>query len=127
FGPLFDRLGDALKRGDEAAVAGFFDLNRTADEAGLEGATRAPFVQAGGARAEAMAKNPLYRWDRTDVQRVSWTIDRSAVVVVAAHRLKDGGPPLRVRWWLTAGPHGLKIYDLEDIDGGVRLSRFLKV
>lgn len=140
FGRFFAALGADLRRGDGAAVARRFDTDRMAAEADRAGAfDRLP----GGATREfrrgaaegfrraigpALTGNELVRWDRTEVRRVRWAADRREAVVIAVHRDGRGAEEtrLKMRWWLTGGPGGWKVYDLEDLDIGSRLSLLMR-
>lgn len=141
FTPVFDRLGAALTRGDEAATAAAFDPDRMAEELDRGGGFdklpggRGPAFRREVARGirdalgRTLVANELLRWDRTHVRRVRWSADRKEVVVIVAHRNTAGGEEinLKMRWWLVERAGGWKVYDLEDLDVGSRLSQLMRL
>jgi hypothetical protein len=119
---LFDQLGDALRRQDAAAIDALFNLDLLASAASPPMPT--DWLPQPGTE---LILNPVFRWDRTEIRRIRWTADRSAALVVAVHRTGDRTPPLRVRWWVTPSAGGWKVFDLQDVDGGIQLTRHLPV
>jgi tetratricopeptide (TPR) repeat protein len=137
FGDFFSGLGGALARGDAAAVGAAFDPERfTAelDRTGLfdrlpgdrdrnrQACARSVRPQLG----QALAANEAFRWDRVEVRRVRWSPDRTAAVVFALHRHPEAvESPLRVRWWLVRTAAGWQVYDVEELDLGVRMTALI--
>jgi Flp pilus assembly protein TadD len=135
FRPVFDGLGTALRRSDGAAVGGYFDPERMADElerfgafarlgVRLDAKNRQDFKRGMGQLGSALVNNPLMRWDRSEVRRIRWSDDRTEAVVIAVHRdeVDDFPVSIKMRWWLVSRPGGWKVYDLEELDGGMRFT-----
>jgi predicted Zn-dependent protease len=59
-------------------------------------------------------------WQRHEVRNIRKRADDDLVVVVR-HRCKEG-VVLKMRWWLTARAGAWKVYDMEDLDLGLRAS-----
>jgi hypothetical protein len=136
FAAVFDHLGGTLARGDIPAVGRAFDVDRLVTELErirafdrLPGNGRPEFREGmrkgvGGKIGEMLGANETVRWNRTDVRHVRWSADRHEVVVIAVHwNGEDDDVPFRCRWWLIRRPGGWKIYDFEELDMGMRLTR----
>jgi hypothetical protein len=138
FERVFAALGRDLANEDRSAIAAAFDMERFASEIGRWGGlnalpggnspqNRAAFIRGmQQGVGQALANNPLIRWERTEIRRVRWSADRNEAVVIAVHRsaaLEDY--PTKVRWWLIKQPGGWKVYDLEELDMGTRLSSLM--
>jgi hypothetical protein len=136
FGALFDRLGTALAGGDAPGCAAIFDVDRFVKEleplgvlenipGGNTRANRTSF--ANGMRAQvgkSLLQNTIFRWERTEVRWVRRSADGREAVVIAYHRAAIvENRAHKMRWSLVKGPNGWKVYDFEDLDLGVRLSR----
>jgi hypothetical protein len=140
FRPVLDRLGTALNRGDAAAANRLFDSDKLVDELFRIGAfdqiregRNSQFVAgvrqgAKGLLGNALLSNELVRWEKTEIRRVRWAADRKQAVVICVHRSGgDDDTPFKMRWWLASGPDGWKIYDLEDLAIGSRLSHLIRM
>jgi tetratricopeptide (TPR) repeat protein len=138
FRPVFDRLGATLRDHDAAAANELCDADGLVREIARTGAfdrfdrrqaadVRAELRLAGQNMGKALVDNPLARWDRTEVRRVRWSADRTEAVVIAVHWSDEGDEevPFKMRWWLTAGQDGWKVYDFEDLALGFRASHLI--
>lgn len=128
FEPLFDSLGRALDQQNAAVAASHFDLDRMFEQ--IVGRTptasdSADFHRVGRQTfGSALVGNPQLRWSRTSIRRIRWSADHSVAVVATVHRddAASSRHDLKMRWWLASTSNGWKIYDLEEIDGGLRFS-----
>jgi len=141
FGRFFDELSAALKRGDATEAGRRFDSHRMTAELTRQGAFdripggdqrgfRRGFAEGvGRALGASLVGNELLRWDRTTIRRVRWTEDRKEAVVIAVHA--DGVGPdslrMKMRWWFIRKDDGWKIYDLEDLEMGMRISQAMRM
>ncbi|MBN9521328.1 hypothetical protein J0H58_22875, partial [bacterium] len=138
FGRLFAALGEALDRGDVAAVRGHFDADRMATELVRFGAFEKLGVRPTERDRPALARgieeglgrtlvaNELMRWSASRVRAVRWADGRREAVVIATHTHEIDGEVIdsKMRWWLIAAPGGgWKVYDLEDLDLGSRVTQ----
>src|SRR5262245_13277770 len=136
FRAVFDSLRQALADKDEAALASLFDVDRLAQEleqfgvfanipSGNTPAGRADFVR--GMReglTKSFISNELLRWERTQVRWVQHSADGREAIVTAHHRSALlGNRAYKLRWWLIRGPEDWYVYDLEELEMGMRLSR----
>ena len=89
---------------------------------------RSGFATGFRAGARNMIANPLMRWDTTIIRRIRWTADRSEAVVIATHREmfqiagEDVPLALKMRWWFVRRGGAWKVYDIEGLDDGLRIS-----
>ncbi|MBA4063141.1 MAG: hypothetical protein C0501_05405 [Isosphaera sp.] len=138
FARVLARFSDAVRDRDADAMTGLFAPDRVLDEVARQAGGgvpvasdpgfRAGFTSGFRAGAQGIVSNPLFRWDSTAVRRVRWAADGSEAVVVAAHRRRAevGGEPvqltIKARWWFVRRGGAWRVYDFEDLDGGVRLT-----
>jgi tetratricopeptide (TPR) repeat protein len=126
---LLTDLGAAFRAGDGQRAADLFDADRMFDELAAQEVlppkllrSRAEFVS--GLRvglSQTLAQQaPLLAWSTFEVRSVK-RLQGNEAVVIARHR-DDAGNTLKMRWWVTRLPGTWKVYDLEDLDMGVRLS-----
>ncbi len=136
-----DRFRDANRNTDGPALAKLFDPERLYDELVLQSGPDLPVPANARSRSEFAAgfhkgaanfiNNPLLDWDATIVRRIRWSANRDEAMVIASHRRElqilgeDTTISLRIRWWLVRQSGGWKIYDLEDLDCGVRISAII--
>lgn len=126
---FFESLGADFAAADAERIMARFDLDRMADElAAVPGfpvrtaRERRGFVQ--GMR-EGMGRSltrpgAAMRWTSSEVRGVKKLNNDDAVVIVR-HRTASGYA-LKMRWWLTRRSGQWKVYDLEDLDLGMRVS-----
>jgi tetratricopeptide (TPR) repeat protein len=127
--PLFDDLGRALREADGTSINAHFDLACMADEyaALVAFPFRSPQAKRdfmNGARTGfGQARNTfveLRAWNTSEIHKVKKLSDVT-VVVIARHR-NPNGTSQKMRWWVTRRFGTWKIYDLEDLDVGLRMS-----
>ncbi len=130
FRVFFDRLGGALRARDRDQLAAHLDTRRMLKEfrrAGLlpgidareEEAMHAVFSQS---FLQALTRpEQLLQWERTEIRSVKFLADApDEAVVIARHRNDD--VLVRMRWWVRRDGGGWRVYDLEDLDTGIRVS-----
>jgi predicted Zn-dependent protease len=128
--PILDKLGAALRDQDADRITAEFDLDRLLDE----------FVAAGGTllvrttkerrdfrrgMREGLGKNfaekgVVFHWNATEIRNIKKLNNEEAVVI--ARHAHPNSATLKLRWWLTRRNGEWKIYDLEDLDTGSRVS-----
>jgi predicted Zn-dependent protease len=127
--PLFDGLGRALKRGDGQACVDWFDTERMVDELLALEVVPAHMARRRGelnrglrtGMSNALAQQaPLMEWVDFEIRRVK-KLEGNEAMVIVRHRTSDG-MFLKMRWWVTKRPGSWKIFDFEDLDGGLRFS-----
>ncbi|MBI1918539.1 MAG: tetratricopeptide repeat protein [Planctomycetes bacterium] len=127
--PFFDSLGAALRARNGTNIVDHFDMDRLADELiamdffpALIRRDRHSFVS--GLRlgmVRAMRQEAfLLEWADVEVRGVKRLSDDEAVLIVR-HRDKEGNFQ-KIRWWLIRRTGSWKVYDLEDLDVGLRIS-----
>ena len=131
FAAILLDLGTAATEGRIAAVADAFDHARFHDEIIRSEA----FVQsklgidlAGGPRYlrdalwdAAYRGGRGFQYDRVAVRKVVSLPASEERLVYARHTA--GARSFKYRWWLVRSPTGWKVYDLEDVKIGLRLTR----
>lgn len=141
FTKVLARFSDAIRDENGSALADLFDAERLYDELLRQGGENAVLRNTSAARSQFAAGfrtgakntvfNPLLQWDTTTVRRIRWSADRSEAVVVASHRraLKVGDEEfpltLKMRWWFVRRSGAWRMYDIEDLDGGLRITALL--
>jgi tetratricopeptide (TPR) repeat protein len=127
--PLFEQMGAALRARDAARLSGFFDPDRMLDELLAHDLLppkfargRREFVRTCGDQlGNALQRQaPLLAWNRFEIRHVK-TLKGHEAVVIVRHTI-DGVGPVKMRWWVTRRTGEWKIYDLEDLDTGMRWS-----
>ena len=127
--PLFEGLGQALRRRDGQACVDCFDTWRMVDELVALEVLPAHVARRRGdlnrgvreGMSKAMAQHaPLLEWATFEIRRVK-KLEGNEAMVIVRHRTKDGFF-LKMRWWVTKQPGSWKIFDFEDLDGGLRFS-----
>jgi hypothetical protein len=127
--PLFEGLGRAYRARDGEAVLAHFDLERLADEIASLGTVRLmnadqkrAFVRGArqGLSRSVQEQAVQIKWTSTEIKNVK-SLNEDEAVVIARHQDGDGAP-LKMRWWVTRGAGSWKVYDLEFLDVGIRLS-----
>ncbi|HSQ56147.1 MAG TPA: hypothetical protein VLM40_10440, partial [Gemmata sp.] len=123
------------------ALAAHFDPERLYDEILLQRGPgsgfgnnkkdRASFNAGFRNGAKNMIMSPFLNWKTTVIRRIRWSEDRNEAVIIATHRLffkveeEDVSMSIKTRWWFIHRPTGWKIYDIEDLDGGYRITTFM--
>jgi hypothetical protein len=105
--PVFDDLGDALRRRDAARITAHFDVSRMVDEMVAQGLP-APGWRERTQRIQTQVENmlgqtlvkqaELLHWQRSEIRNVK-TLPNQEAVVTVRHRDADG-VTLKMRWWL---------------------------
>ena len=131
--PLFQELGAALKKEDAARVASHFDADRMIDEFIAQDLLPADFVrnrheltgQLQRNLAPSFQRNTNLRWDDSEIRDVKKLEGAdpgfNEATVIVRHRHPEGFF-LRIRWWVTKRQGTWRLYDLEDLDTGLRTS-----
>jgi tetratricopeptide (TPR) repeat protein len=127
--PFFATVGaDCAKLGPQGLIS-HLDVDRLVDEILTLPMVPANIVQnrqqfaagmkVGMTKQAAGGQLPI-TWTRADIKHAKWLNAQEAVVIV---RHQDAfGNPLRIRWWLTKRSGAWQIYDLQDLDAGLRVS-----
>jgi hypothetical protein len=127
--PFFEKLGADFAAEDPGRALARFDLDRMCDElAAVPGLPlRTPKERRGFATGmrEGMGRTlskrgAALRWTASEVRAVK-KLNNDEAVVIVRHRHPDGFA-LKMRWWLTRRSGEWKVYDLEDLDMGMRVS-----
>lgn len=122
------QIGHAMKIDSERHTEDFFDLERAYSEVQARSARTdelaSPEVLAGfkkGLTAN-FAANPMFkRFRKLELKRVKRLESDDEALAYAAHRDEDG-TGVKMRWWLRKSQGRWRIYDFEDLDGGIRFS-----
>jgi tetratricopeptide (TPR) repeat protein len=126
---LFDALGVSLRAADAESIVSQFDVDRMADEFGdlaivppRQSRERIQFLdgmrQGLGTKLSQQAN--LFQWTTSEISKIK-KIDEDEVVVVVRHKHPIGAT-LKVRWWVTRRSGDWKIYDIENLNLGIRCS-----
>jgi tetratricopeptide (TPR) repeat protein len=127
--PLFDDLGAAFRAADGERIVGQFDLERLVDECAelAPGMLRTPnekraFVQ--GMRrgmGDGLKKQAaVVQWTKFEIRNVK-KLNPDEVVAIVRHQTPNG-VTLKLRWWMTRRSGSWKVYDMEDLETGIRMS-----
>jgi predicted Zn-dependent protease len=126
---LFESLGRTFRNADPARLSAHVNVERMCDE--LQALQLLP-ADAQRRQAEFTTEMrralgvglanqaPALAWSSFEIRNVK-TLPGDEAVVIVRHRTL-AGEYLRMRWWVIRFRGVWKIYDLEDLDGGVRLS-----
>jgi predicted Zn-dependent protease len=126
---LFDALGVSLRAADTESIVRQFDVSRMADEFGnlaivppRHSRNRAQFLNGmrQGIGTSFTQRAILFQWTTSEIRKIKKINDEEAVVI-ARHKHPNQAT-LKVRWWVTRRSGGWKVYDLEDLDVGMRFS-----
>jgi hypothetical protein len=126
---LFTNLGAAYTAADANKVLALYDLNRMFDEVAAAGVFPQDVAKnkrgfAKGvreAKAKAMPQqSQVMQWKAFEIRNVKKLNNNEAEVIVRHEHPK--GSTLKLRWWVTRQTGAWKIYDMEDLDVGLRVS-----
>ena len=115
-------------------AADVFDSERLLDEVAqhsppvrrMGARDRADFVRAfEGGFTSQLGKQPVFQWDKCDVKRVAAHPVASKELVLYLRARLAAGVDAKLRWWLHRRDGRWRVYDFEDLDGGVRVSRLI--
>jgi tetratricopeptide (TPR) repeat protein len=135
FAPVFDSLAAAARAGDGHGCAALWDNDRTAEEVWALVAkwtrTVPTDLQVRGTAREVREttasqgrdRTGLFRFDRTELLKVTRSRDGREALVVARHTATEDGVPAvhGARWWLVRNPGGAwKVYDRDVPRGRMR-------
>jgi hypothetical protein len=124
---FFQNFSRAIRARDEAAVAICFDTKRSVDELAKQNNFPAQLrrdnrfetqLNQGFARAVLLQEG---HWANHEIRNIR-AAGKQELVVITRHRNKVLGGTVRFRWWLTSRRGTWRIYDLEDLDLGMRVS-----
>jgi tetratricopeptide (TPR) repeat protein len=128
---FFQKLSQGIRARDVAAVAICFDGKRTIDELAAQPNLQAQFRNNNRMEPElnqGFARGLLQQeaqWAHHEIRHIQ-VAGPQELIVVTQHRSKVIGS-VRYRWWLTARQGTWRIYDLEDLDLGLRTSYLLGI
>lgn len=130
--PVFAELGAGLAARDGKRLSEAFDAQRLIDAAAAQGLIHRDYLRdwrfTEGVRNGLAKTLPMmgegWGWTTTEVRNVKRSPDGEEVVVIARHRLINGGW-LKNRWWLTRRGGTWKVYDTENLDVPGRISTHL--
>jgi tetratricopeptide (TPR) repeat protein len=140
FQKVLDKLGSALERENNAEIENCFDMGRFVKELSRRGlfdqfpggdtqANHSSFLQGvrnEGGFGKSLSQNSVFRWEKTKIRRVRWSADRTEAVVIAVHSSSElDDEPMRIRWWMIRSSTGWKLYDLEELEFGLRTTEFI--
>ncbi|MDB5311423.1 MAG: tetratricopeptide repeat protein [Gemmataceae bacterium] len=124
-------IGTAGRAGRASDAAGSFDCDRLYAEitrSDLFTRSGLPLDPSGGPRLlrtglwDAVHEGgPGLDWDRVEIRKVAQLPGGDELLVYAKHSAGHRSAPYR--WWLIRSPAGWKVYDVEDVRIGLRLSR----
>jgi tetratricopeptide (TPR) repeat protein len=130
--PFFKRLGEAFQNAEEQRIVAHFDADRMVDEllelglmAEMIRQDRAEFA-AGmrtGMRSSFVKQAPLLAWNDSDIKSIK-KLELNEAVVIVRHTQVNGNI-LKMRWWVSKRLGTWKIYDMEDLDVGTRISSMM--
>jgi hypothetical protein len=127
--PLFTRLGNAFRTVNREQLVAQFDLERFHDEVRAMGL--APALTQGQRRdflrgakiglGDSMVRQAsLMQWDRFEIRNLKILPTNEAIATI--RHFRHDGVPMRMRWWVSNRSGSWKIFDLEDLDIGTRLT-----
>ncbi len=128
--PLLQGMGEAFRARDRNRIVTHFDGSRMLDELLAQGIFPPGFVRDRPTVLRAL-NDSLGRALERQAQLVQWTdfeirsvkaLDNLDAVVIVRHTTDDGNVFLKMRWWVTRRSGAWKVYDMEDLDAGLRFS-----
>lgn len=133
---LFEQAGKDMSEGGQH-MGEYFDIDRFAEELNRDGALDRAGVGPANPLGHrdfktglliGLPKNAdLLSWYATEFRAWKWLRPDKEAVVIVKHRARLAGEEIgtKMRWWLVRGPMGWKLYDLEDLSGGGRISTLI--
>jgi predicted Zn-dependent protease len=127
--PMLTGLGEAFRARDRERIAAHFDASRMLDELIAQGLFPAQLMgnrqNAIRTLSDALGRSlekqaPLLEWTDFEIRNVKNLAGNEAVVIV--RHATDAGVFLKMRWWVTKRSGSWKVYDMEDLDVGLRFS-----
>lgn len=130
---LMDQYAAALRAKDANAVAALFDPRRMIDEIQAQGANNLPTrnkdqFAAGMMRgmANSMINNPALQYKKVEVRQFKPIAGKAEGAAYARGHMNNGAQSKMRMWVCKTGSGGTwRIYDFEDLDGGIRISDFV--
>lgn len=127
--PLLEGLRDAFRAADADRLLQHFDADRMCEE--LEALNLFPRAALRDRQAFTRGMRQglgqtlqqqavLFRFDNFEVRNVKKLRGNEAAVIVR-YRAPDGGSA-KIRWWVTKRPGTWKVFDMEDLDVGLRVT-----
>jgi predicted Zn-dependent protease len=125
--PFFKELGKAVVDKDGETAVSYFDVPRMFDEMAqhemlpqkvLQGRAEVIRGMHIGLSNQITKQGVLWEWNSFEIKHVKKLAADEAVVIVR-HRTVDGRF-LKIRWWLTKSAGTWKVFDLQDLDMGLR-------
>lgn len=132
--PFFQELGTAFREPDHGGLVAFFDVDRMVEEFEDVGPPlpqlawkRRTFVSEAytGFTVTLERYATSWKWTRTEIRKIQ-PLNAGEIIVITTHENPDGGV-LKLRWWLTCRTGVWKVYDLEEIEIGIRFSTSVAV
>ncbi len=140
FTPILLKLGKSIEQSNAQAIRDCFNIPQFTDEC-----IRAGIIEKIGApnslrvRSELMEafgntigpslikKKEYFSWQSCVLRRVRVTEDGKQAIVIATHYMTDAGDTTSIpmRWWLTKKSGAWCIYDLEELQSGLRITALL--
>jgi tetratricopeptide (TPR) repeat protein len=127
---FFADLGAAFRARDADRLVDHFDLERLLDELAKQDLPAARLDRDREQVIPQLRKElgptlqqqaTLFKWNTTEIKNIK-PLDDNELVVIARHRDTDG-TCLKMRWWLTRRSGVWKIYNVEDLDIGLAITR----
>jgi tetratricopeptide (TPR) repeat protein len=124
--PLFEELGTAFAGQDVERILSHFDVDRICDELIRQNLlpeylrrARASFVVGlrQGLGQSMRQQAGLLTWKKSEIKNIKKLEGNEAVVIV--RHFKDEGT-LKMRWWVTKRHGTWQVFDLEDLELGLR-------
>jgi hypothetical protein len=127
------QIAHAMKNSSERRTEDFVDLDRAYREV-LSRSSRPEVLAAPGVLegfkkglTKNFTENPGYkRFRKMVLKRVKRLESDEEALAYTIHR-DDDGTAIKMRWWMRKSGDRWRIYDLEDLDGGIRLSAGMSV
>src|SRR5262249_5699311 len=127
--PLFEELGEAFRARDRNQILACFDPERLYDELLALGVfpkkgtrERRAFIRGmrEGLGKSLRQQRIQLEWVASEIRSVKKLAGNEAVVIIR-HRTTDH-LFLKMRWWVTKQGGTWKVYDLEDLNTGIRMT-----
>jgi len=126
---LFESFGTALRAGDQNRVMNHFDLERMIEEippqVGIPLRTLKEKRDFARGMRQGMGTTlnqnaPLAQGKSFEIRNVK-KLNGSEAVAIVRYQLPEGAT-LKMRWWVTRQAGAWKIYDMEDLEVGLKVS-----
>jgi predicted Zn-dependent protease len=128
--PVLEDLGAAFRAKNAQRIESHFNLERMLDEVAAQGGlpkelqqNREPLLRGmrNGMGANLSAQGDIFHWNQTEIRHVK-KLNNVDVVVITTHRNQGEIGTNKMRWWLTRRTGSWKVFDMEDLAGGFRMT-----